>query len=87
LIEIVLGAVLLAAPVVAGAVVFCAWREKVVQYERREWQSERQRLLDRIMSRDYTEYRTLEGARIPREIPQVLTDEEEAELYRRQGGS
>ncbi len=52
---------------------YLAYREVLITKEREAWTKERGELLNRIMSRDYTEYATLSG-----EAP-VSEEKEEAE--------
>ncbi|HEX7025377.1 MAG TPA: hypothetical protein VF187_11220 [Gemmatimonadales bacterium] len=79
-----LGAILLAVLAVAGCSAFCRALLRAQAAEREEWNRERGQLLDRLMARDYTEYRTLEAARKPSSLPQYLTDEQELAYYQTQ---
>gem|GEM_PF-6992042 len=52
---------------------YLAYREVLITKEREAWSKERGELLNRIMSRDYTEYATLSGE------ASVSEEKEEAE--------
>lgn len=66
------------------AAFFFAMRDR--SHERAQSAEERDRLLDRVMSRDLTEYKALaERPSVP-PVPQVLDDEAEAQYMVRQYG-
>jgi len=79
-------AVTLATLTILVAALFCRWVMKAWEQDRERWFQERDRLLNRIMARDYTEFQVGEKIHQNSQLQQPVTDEMEAELYQQYYG-